>query len=761
MHNNTHILKHIVALFSILVAISFLQVNASAAPVVQRSLSVVILGDSYSAGTGAGMYYGQSGSYRSHRNWGSLYASWLKTQGIKTSYTNLAYNGYTTKQVIEEQIKIVPENTNLVLMTVGGNDAKFGGIVERCFAKSLYSADGCKQGVNNATSLLNTIINQTETIFTNLESRLDPSAQIVLVGYPLLSIESNESIRTCTEYKGRQCLKRTTYKTAENVRKLGKLANQRQAEFVKKWNSTHTLKATFVDSIGNTFAGHEPNPSPDKRNNSRWINEFFETEGYEEEGDATSKFSADPSEWYHPNITGHQKIANQVIETVGIPSSAKVVAPDKSDIDVAFVIDTTASMSAFIGPAKQSALEIANKLRLQTNSIRYALVQYRDHGMMYSEVVYLQRNFTYDPILFASSVDSLYLDGVGNPDDPEAVYSGIMKALSLDWRPGVRKVVILIGDAPAKDPEPITGYTWQQVAQRAYDIDPVEIYTLTAGSSIADRNMQNLTKQSGGQILSADPTSLASIIIDAVELSTNKPFGWIQGPYVIKVGDSLELDARGSYAVDNNITKIEWDLDGDGKFETPSNDLLYTHTFTEEFSGTIGIRITDGSNRTGIGSTQLDVSDDGDSIPRNLDNCPDIANQNQSDYDEDGIGDYCDDTPGYPTEPRGDTEVFPDGIPAEYKDSEDETSSNNSGKDNASKTTDRYAYLATETITNRSENSNLTNSNSKPNNKSSPTTKSFTNLDKESSIELAIFVTVGAVVSTTAGYVVFRKFRNR
>ena len=89
-------------------------------------------------------------------------------------------------------------------------------------------------------------------------------------------------------------------------------------------------------------------------------------------------------------------------------------------------------MSAFIGPAKQSALEIANKLRLQTNSIRYALVQYRDHGMTYSEVVYLQRNFTYDPILFASSVDSLYLDGVGNPDDPEAVYSGIMKALSLE-----------------------------------------------------------------------------------------------------------------------------------------------------------------------------------------------------------------------------------------------------------------------------------------------------------------------------------------
>ena len=745
------------------VVLLFTQAHTYAATTIQKSLSVVILGDSYSAGNGAGMYYGPSGSYRSHRNWGSIYVNWLKIQGVRTNYTNFAFDGNTTQQVIDEQIDRVPENTNIVLMTVGGNDAKFSNIVERCFARGSLSADSCKGGVNSATSKLDEIIEQTNKIFTNLESRLDSTAQIVLVGYPLLSMDTDESIRTCSTYKDRKCLKHTTYKTAENVRKLGKLANQKQSEFIKQWNSSHKLKVIFVDSIGTTFAGHEPNPSADKRNNSRWLNEFFETEGFEEYGKVNSKFSKDPSEWYHPNITGHQKIANQIIKTVGIPSSAKSVTPNSSDIDISFVIDTTSSMSHFIGSVKSDVKNIVNEIRLKTNSARFALVEYRDHPEgVNSPSNYpskVKQPFTYNYIQFETIVNSLETSGGG--DIPEAVYSGVMSALDLDWRPGVRKIVIVIGDAFAKDPEPVTGYTWRQVAQRAYDIDPVEVFTLAAGRMISDNNMRTLSSQSGGQMLPVDLSNLSSVIIDTINLSANKPFGWIQGPYVIKVGDSLELDARGSYAIDNNITKIEWDLDGDGAFETTSKDLLYDHKFTTEFSGTIGVRITDGSGRTGVGSTQLDVSEDGDAIPRHLDNCPDLANQNQSDYDGDGIGDDCDDDSGYPTEQPADTEVFPDGIPDDELDSEDEASSDNSDKNTLSKISDRYAMLDSKSSASSSKGSEATESHSKANSKSKSKTKSFTNLDKNSSIELATFATAGAVICMTVGYVVYRRIRNR
>lgn len=37
-----------------------------------ETFDVAILGDSYSAGNGAGMYYHHEYSFRSHRNWGKL-----------------------------------------------------------------------------------------------------------------------------------------------------------------------------------------------------------------------------------------------------------------------------------------------------------------------------------------------------------------------------------------------------------------------------------------------------------------------------------------------------------------------------------------------------------------------------------------------------------------------------------------------------------------------------------------------------------------
>ena len=40
---------------------------------------------------------------------------------------------------------------------------------------------------------------------------------------------------------------------------------------------------------------------------------------------------------------------------------------------------------------------------------------------------------------------------------------------------------------------------------------------------------------------------------------------------------------------------------------------------------------------------------DGDGVPDSEDNCPTVANDNQADADNDGIGDACDSTPGGPT----------------------------------------------------------------------------------------------------------------
>ena len=65
---------------------------------------------------------------------------------------------------------------------------------------------------------------------------------------------------------------------------------------------------------------------------------------------------------------------------------------------------------------------------------------------------------------------------LGNGGDwKESVYSGIKTGLNLQWRAGVKKIMIVIGDAPAKDPEPVTELTEQSIVDAAYAVDPAQI----------------------------------------------------------------------------------------------------------------------------------------------------------------------------------------------------------------------------------------------------------------------------------------------
>ena len=132
---------------------------------------------------------------------------------------------------------------------------------------------------------------------------------------------------------------------------------------------------------------------------------------------------------------------------------------------------------------------------------------------------------------------------------------------------------------------------------------------------------------------------------------TSTPFAWLDGPYNRAIGESFTLDARGSYSKSGNITAYEWDLDGDGNFETSTTAPTHEHTWESAYSGTVSVRVTDSTGATSTASTTVDISTDGDGVPDEVDNCPTVRNYGQTDYDGDGIGDSCDDTNGIPTDP--------------------------------------------------------------------------------------------------------------
>ena len=611
-------------------------------------IRATLLGDSYSAGNGAGAYYGDKEAYRSHNNWAHKYVEWLNSQGTPTVLTNLAHSGNVTNDLTKSrgQIDEMSEDTNLVMFTIGGNDVNFSDIVKECFTLGLRDAKTCKEKVADANTKLESVKSNTLTILQKIDNKLKNDAQVILVGYPRLATNRNYIL----DNSG------VRYDARAGVRSLSDASMEIQSTLVQEWNKSHpSLKVTYIDGVINTFDGHEPDPSPKHRNPQRWINEFLETEGkIKDNGQIESESSSDTNEFYHPNITGHAEIAKLIAEKVGVPTFNNQESSTKSDIDIAFVIDSTGSMKDNVGALRARVNEIMKQTEKGASSYRFALIDYKDHPKFNTQN-YLARtdvDFTSDGSVLEKGLDSLTYEGGNLGNTNASVYSGVMQAVNLKWRNGVKKIVVVIGDAPPRDPEPGTGYTAASVAKAAYEVDPVSVYGIDTGQ-LSSSEFQNLVSSSSGTTASASsPDQVSDLVNKAISSELNKPFAWIQGPYVAKVGDPVDIDAAASHAVSGSLTSYEWDFNGDGVYDETGTSPRITHAFSEEFSGVIGLRVTQSDGQTAVATTQVDITDDGDNTPRDQDNCPDVNNWGQTDYDNDGVGDECDPDPGFPTQDK-------------------------------------------------------------------------------------------------------------
>jgi hypothetical protein len=128
-------------------------------------------------------------------------------------------------------------------------------------------------------------------------------------------------------------------------------------------------------------------------------------------------------------------------------------------LDVAFVIDTTQSMTAELTYLKTEVRQIAEAVAGLYPSVtqRYALIAFRDLGD-----VYVARSFDFTGSLdeFVNRLDAQAAEGGG--DVPEALHVALEKAAQLSWQPpgsATARVLFVITDAP---PHP-------EFARRAFD----------------------------------------------------------------------------------------------------------------------------------------------------------------------------------------------------------------------------------------------------------------------------------------------------
>ena len=679
-----------------------------------RSLSIVQLGDSYSSGNGAGNYHGPADCRRSGRNWGALFASWANSQGIAASYQNRACSGgtvgnmfssrtlpkqsprgvkansleeakakldssdacstravgddflsvdyhlkksnsrwpwaknytYQCQITIRAQADFVGPQTDLVLLTMGGNDLGFSRLVADCFGPRIppiqegAHAVRCRNDIASAKNGLPDTVNRLkEAISRLLTSRMTGStiSKVVLLSYPLLSTDrayvlNNDGVR---------------FDASRGIRELGKSAVAEQKRAMDELKTAFPGRVEFVEDTPAAFAGHEPDPRVFARNDYRWINEFLETQGdYTSNGKVEGPFSSTFSDWYHPNLIGQREMS-RLAQTSSGSSAAQEIGEDRGDMDTAFVIDASSPLTTQIDQVRAAIATATDKVATRTRSARFALaVTEADGGRR------VVQPFTADTAAFLDAVAKL------DPGQAATEPAGI-PAASLEWRSGVRHTTLVIGGEGSAEGSRAKGLVPQ------IDAGPTT-QVLALGTAPATSRQESGNREAETSSLTVkDAAELENAAAAALDTLLEAPVATIQGPYTAMTGEDVELDARGSHAFGSQVTRYEWDFDGDGNYDETTTTGSTTHTYLDPVdNGFVKVRVTDGNGRQSTASAKLDITKDGDTVPDEFDNCPTVSNPQQEDLDHNGVGDACQDPDTWNVSaPRGAEESTPPESP--------------------------------------------------------------------------------------------------
>ncbi len=274
--------------------------------------------------------------------------------------------------------------------------------------------------------------------------------------------------------------------------------------------------------------------------------------------------------------------------------------------DIAFVFDTTGSMWDEIDAAKAQATQLAQEWLTFFPNGRVALVEYKDHGDSF--VARVDLGLTNVVVDFQSAVNALSASGGG--DYPEAVNSALMTALNgLDWRAGAIKTAIVIADAPGKDPEPITGFTRDQVTQRSLEIDPVAIYALNAaGFTDVTSWFAPLASATAGEVFVLQPgQTLADALFAVLETVHYSPVATLNGPYIAQTGTPIRFRTTGSFDADAALVSYEWDFNGDGTVDQTTTSPEVEYTYPGEFHGLAAVRVISSDGGSALATAQVTV----------------------------------------------------------------------------------------------------------------------------------------------------------
>lgn len=144
-------------------------------------LDYVALGDSFTSGVGTRTYDPESGScLRSPMAYPVL---WAEQQESLSSFAFVACSGATTGDLISNQLDPLSAETDLVTVSIGGNDAGYSQVLATCQTRG---AEACDQAIDEALSFIATQLpDRLDTTYAAIRQRAE-TAEILVIGYPAL-----------------------------------------------------------------------------------------------------------------------------------------------------------------------------------------------------------------------------------------------------------------------------------------------------------------------------------------------------------------------------------------------------------------------------------------------------------------------------------------------------------------------------------------------------------------------------------------------
>lgn len=202
-------------------------------------------------------------------------------------YVVTARNGtdldYTCQRHLRPQTDFVDADTDLVVYTMGGNDAGFTNIVMQCFL--FKSAGTCQEAIDGARAKLPAIRAKVAKGITRMRANgLRRDARVVQLGYPHLQTDTGYTVGLLPAYAA-----------GDAVRSLVIDGNRELAKGAARSSARVPGQVRFLAGVPEKFAGHEPDAGIG--NPDRWLMQILDPN------------AVDLSDYYHPNAQGQQAYA--------------------------------------------------------------------------------------------------------------------------------------------------------------------------------------------------------------------------------------------------------------------------------------------------------------------------------------------------------------------------------------------------------------------------------------------------------------------